>query len=166
MEIFNSTIASNRGDAIFGGGLYFSANTTLQSTIVANNTSPDGLSNGDVGGASAASVIGTNNLVMAATHPLPADTLSADPQLGPLQDNGGTTLTHALGPTSPAIDAGNNIGFFDPFPNDQRSILCRNGTFTAYERVIGPRADIGAFEFGAPGRIFASGFDTGSPCDN
>ncbi len=32
----------------------------------------------------------------------------ADPKLGPLQDNGGGILTHALLPGSPAIDAGNN----------------------------------------------------------
>ena len=34
--------------------------------------------------------------------------ISLDPKLGPLQDNGGPTATHALLPGSPAIDAGND----------------------------------------------------------
>ena len=52
--------------------------------------------------------------------------------LGPLQNNGGPTLTHALLPGSPAIDASNPNGSM----RDQRYYL-RNG-----------RPDIGAFEFG------------------
>jgi hypothetical protein len=34
------------------------------------------------------------------------DASGVDPGLGPLQDNGGGTLTHALTPTSPAVDGG------------------------------------------------------------
>ena len=34
------------------------------------------------------------------------DQNNTDPMLGPLQDNGGPTLTHALLTGSPAIDAG------------------------------------------------------------
>jgi hypothetical protein len=51
----------------------------------------------------------------------PGDLSNVDPQLGPLADNGGPgaprTLTHALLPGSPAIDAGDNAGC--P-PSDQR----------------------------------------------
>ena len=36
----------------------------------------------------------------------PGDQIDTDPLLGPLQDNGGVTLTHALLPGSPAVDAG------------------------------------------------------------
>ena len=36
----------------------------------------------------------------------PGDQINTDPLLGPLQDNGGPTFTHALLPGSPAIDAG------------------------------------------------------------
>ena len=55
-----------------------------------------------------------------------------DARLGPLQNNGGPTLTHALLPGSPALDAG------DPTltGTDQRGV----------SRPQGPRADIGAFE--------------------
>jgi len=56
--------------------------------------------------------------------------------LGPLQDNGGDTLTHALLPSSPAIDAGDA----DNCPaTDQRGI----------PRPQGAGCDIGAYEFGA-----------------
>ncbi|MCS7222228.1 MAG: choice-of-anchor Q domain-containing protein [Anaerolineae bacterium] len=58
-----------------------------------------------------------------------------DPRLGPLQDNGGPTPTHALLPGSPAINAGTNVGC--P-PTDQRGV----------PRPQGPRCDIGAFERG------------------
>jgi hypothetical protein len=49
------------------------------------------------------------------TNPLTTDIAGSmaapiDPLLGPLQDNGGPTLTHALLPSSPAIDQGNSFG--------------------------------------------------------
>ena len=40
--------------------------------------------------------------------PVASDLIGADAQLGPLADNGGPTLTHALLPGSPAIDAAND----------------------------------------------------------
>jgi hypothetical protein len=43
--------------------------------------------------------------------------MTGDPRLGPLADNGGDTLTHALLPDSPAIDAGDPASCL---PTDQR----------------------------------------------
>jgi hypothetical protein len=65
--------------------------------------------------------------------------LTADPLLGPLQDNGGPTFTHALLPGSPAIDA---VPLADcaGVATDQRGV----------ERPQGPACDIGAYEFGSP----------------
>jgi len=62
-----------------------------------------------------------------------------DPGIGPLEDNGGPTLTHALLDGSPAIDAGDN----DECPNnDQRgSIRPADGNEDGT-----PVCDIGAFE--------------------
>jgi CSLREA domain-containing protein len=60
------------------------------------------------------------------------DIRNTDPLLGPLQDNGGPTLTHALVDSSPAINAGDTG---DSPPEDQRGFLRTN------------RNDIGAFEF-------------------
>lgn len=46
-----------------------------------------------------------------------ADQINTDPMLGPLQDNGGSTFTHALFAGSPAIDGGTN---FTGSATDQR----------------------------------------------
>jgi hypothetical protein len=57
--------------------------------------------------------------------------------LGPLQDNGGPTFTHALLIGSPAINAGDPS--FNPPPDyDQRG--------PGYPRVVNGRIDIGSFE--------------------
>ena len=60
-----------------------------------------------------------------------------DPELRPLAQNGGPTETCALLAGSPAIDAGSNPG---NLPYDQRG--------PGYPRIVGPQADIGAFESG------------------
>jgi predicted outer membrane repeat protein len=66
----------------------------------------------------------------------PEDQTNTNPLLGPLAQNGGLTETHALLPSSPAIN------FADPadFPaTDQRG----------YIRPIGNSPDIGAYEYGS-----------------
>jgi predicted outer membrane repeat protein len=67
----------------------------------------------------------------------PGDQINTDPVLGPLQDNGGPTFTHALLPGSPAIDHG-DPNFTPPPFDDQRG--------QGYLRVVNGRIDIGAFE--------------------
>jgi PKD repeat protein len=62
--------------------------------------------------------------------------VNADPQLGPLQDNGGPTFTRAISATSPAKDQGSNTGC-PAF--DQRGIIRPQNT----------TCDIGAFEYNA-----------------
>lgn len=66
------------------------------------------------------------------------DRIGVDAELGPLQDNGGPTLTHALLPGSPAIDAGNPAGCTDYDSNptllDQRGMIRHD------------RCDIGSYE--------------------
>ena len=154
--IQNSTITQNTAVFDFGAGVYTAAGIDLESSIVAGNTSNDGLRTSDIGGPTGTLVTGANNLVIDSTLALPADTINADPMLGPLQDNGGRTWTHALLPGSPAIDHGNNLA---DISIDQRAF---DDTVSSrgYERVVGPSADIGAFEFGAPDTIFFDGFDT------
>src|SRR5690606_17396463 len=65
-----------------------------------------------------------------------------DPKLGPLQDNGGSTFTHALFDGSPAIDAGSNAAALDaegqPLTTDQRGI--------GFPRIANDTVDMGAFE--------------------
>lgn len=84
--------------------------------------------------------------------------MADDPKLAPLADNGGGVLTHALLPDSPAIDAGGaNV---QQTTSDERGYVCPAGaSCQVAERQVGPAVDIGAFEFGAPDRIFRGRFD-------
>ena len=73
----------------------------------------------------------------------PGDEINTDPLLGPLQDNGGPTFTHALSPGSPAIDSG-DPNFTPPPLYDQRG--------SPFVRVFNGRIDIGSFEVQPPRR--------------
>jgi len=67
----------------------------------------------------------------------PGDQINTDPLLGPLQDNGGPTLTQLPLPGSPAIDAGDP--HFSPPPlRDQRGVC--------FYRVFGRRIAVGSVE--------------------
>lgn len=134
MKLTNSTISGNRASDN-GGGLYnrgdalilnatFSGNTAsgpgtggnifqdtaslaIKNSIVANADS-DGNCFRNEGSLTSQG----NNLDSGNTCGFNADgdRINTDPRLGPLQNNGGFTLTHALLADSPAIDAGNNNG--------------------------------------------------------
>src|SRR5213083_3802448 len=67
----------------------------------------------------------------------PGDQINTDPLLGPLQDNGGSTFTHALLRGSPAIDAGDPSFTPPPFHYQRDS---------PFVRVFNGRIDIGSFE--------------------
>jgi hypothetical protein len=65
-----------------------------------------------------------------------------DPGLGPLQNNGGATETHALSPASPAVDSGKCFGT----RVDQRG-KHRPTNFPGSSNAVGGDAsDIGAYE--------------------
>lgn len=68
-----------------------------------------------------------------------ANQVNVNAQLQALASNGGPTLTHALVPTSPAINAGSNTLALG---SDQRG--------TGFARVVGSQADVGAFEYAPP----------------
>src|SRR5262249_32652735 len=67
----------------------------------------------------------------------PGDQRDKDPKLGPLQDNGGPTLTQEPLPGSPAINRG-NPNFTPPPQFDQRG--------AGHPRVVNGRIDIGSVE--------------------
>jgi hypothetical protein len=166
LALTNSTIAFNKaGDSSSAGaGLYSAAGLyatgaplTLESSIIANNIISSTGAPSDLGGPPTGTPItGHNNLITSGIAVVfPLGTLTACPKLGPLADNGGLTLTHALLSTSPAIDTGNNSGGnFD----DQRG--------TGYPRPFGAAADIGAYEWQGTldDRIFVSRME--SSCDS
>ena len=98
----NCTVSDNSAD--FGGGVYDLANNVdFKNTIIADNTAPtspdcaygpDSYGYNLVGDGTGCPSDGTG------------DQTTDDPKLGPLQDNGGPTETHALESTSPALEAG------------------------------------------------------------
>lgn len=114
----NVTVTANRADADgvdggLGGGLYVNTpgRIWLKNSIIAGNMggeSPD-CSNGTDGILESQdyNLIGdlTNCTI---TGTLDHNIVGVDPLLGPLQNNGGLTFTHALLSGSPALDAGNN----------------------------------------------------------
>jgi len=71
------------------------------------------------------------------------NTAQFDPLLLPLQDNGGPTLTHALRPGSPALDAG---GAVPGVTTDQRGLPRPADNVVIPNASGGDGSDIGAFE--------------------
>jgi hypothetical protein len=133
LVVHHSTIAHNRTDD-FGGGVRNLASFEMSNTIVANNIASAGR---DLHGSLTS--LG-HNLVSNSSGGAgyaPSDILDVNPMLGPLDDNGGLTQTHALLAGSPAIDAG------DPSPADPPMWDQRGPGFA---RVVNGRIDIGAYE--------------------
>jgi hypothetical protein len=135
LTVRNCTVAGNSAEdapQTFVGGIWGGYNVAMQNTVVAKNTSGKFAdvymtltSSGYnlVGDSSGGSGFG------------PTDLLDIDPQLGPLQDNGGQSGTMALLPGSPGIDSGNNLNAPEW---DQRG--------PGYPRIVNGTIDRGAFE--------------------
>jgi hypothetical protein len=153
VSLTNVTLTANRAYTAYtsGGGLYVTATPpVLHNTLIAGNLWGVGTTHSDVSGALNPS--GDYNLIGDGTgmtglsdgvngNQVGSAAAPIDPLLGPLDDNGGPTLTHALLSGSPAIDAGNNDYATDW---DQRG--------DGFPRIVGiidpdnPVIDIGAFE--------------------
>lgn len=141
VNLRNSTISGNT--ATFGGGIYNNGGTlNLLNVTVTNNTADGNIGGGPIGGAGAigggietGAGIATNvkNSIVAGNFATTGSNisgtatdqgnniLSGDPLIAALADNGGATRTHALLPTSPAVDAGDNTAATAiPLTTDQR----------------------------------------------
>lgn len=138
VTLLNSTISRNSSGGIFTNFSRFEvfargtimANTPPERNCVLSGPDPADV---DSGGSNLDSGTGCHFSFF-------GDLSGVDPQLGPLADNGGPTLTNALLPGSPAIDAFVELPpafFAPPCPsNDQRLGI----------RPAGGACDIGAFE--------------------
>jgi len=106
--LLNCTIAGNTGDGLFGGD----TGVALKDTIVANNVrgTLDSTTNCAETHASGAPDI---QYPQAGGKPCTSDATVADPQLGPLQDNGGPVKTMMPASGSPAIGAGQSCSQTD-----------------------------------------------------
>ena len=145
ISLINCTITANTANASapsVGGGLYAGRIVTLDNTIVAGNFDGSAAADdiaGSVDAASANNLIGTGGsggLVNGVNNNLVG---VANPGLGTLADNGGPTLTVALLPGSPAINAGTNA-FVTTGETDQRGL----------RRIVNGTVDIGAYEVQPP----------------
>jgi predicted outer membrane repeat protein len=171
--ITNSTITGNsalRGGGVAGGGniahTTFSNNSAIRDGGALYLTSTLELGNTILkAGASGVNIF--NNGGSFITHGYnissddgsgflngPGDQINTDPMLGPLQDNGGPTVTHALLPGSPAIDAG-DPNFTPPPYYDQRG--------PDFWRVRNGRIDSGSFEVQAGSTPTATPTSTATP---
>lgn len=158
VTLFNCTVTANTTPDGNGNGVTGSAgNIILGNTIIAGNGSAGNntdLNNplftppsfnsqgfnliGNADGASGFNFAGDQTGTGAAP---------INPQLGPLSNNGGPTLTHALLPGSPALDAGSNALARDP--NDPLSTDQRGSAriVDSLDADTIATVDIGAFEF-------------------
>jgi CSLREA domain-containing protein len=164
ITLTNSTVSGNiafNGAGISSGNQPFN----LRNTIIANNTLTGGGGIGPdllgtfisqdynlIGNTSGVTFTGTT------TH----NVINTNANLGPLANNGGPTLTHALLPGSPAINAGSNANLpadildldsdgdtIETIPFDQRGL----------PRISNTTVDIGAFE----SRGFSISATSGTP---
>ena len=164
--VINSTVSGN--EAVSGGALRSinGGSLFLNSTVTANSATTGGgihnevssgliLLNSIIGHQTAGAdcVIGANSSLTSSGHNLDSDgscglaadgdLSAANAALGPLQDNGGPTHTHALLAGSQALEAGSNEMCTTMIAAgiDQRGI----------DRPQGLICDIGAYEFQYPG---------------
>lgn len=132
VNISNSTISGNTTGGAHGGGLWLSCTADLTNVTVANNDAPTSPGDGihvEIGTTTLSNTIVANNgtqncnvresaqndtfLVSGMYNlssdgtcftPGGSDLTNTNPLLGPLADNGGPTMTHALAASSPAVD--------------------------------------------------------------
>ncbi|MGB0385241.1 MAG: choice-of-anchor Q domain-containing protein [Ardenticatenaceae bacterium] len=153
VTISNNTADSDGNESGDGGGLFnFIGVVTMQNTIMgANHDHSPTTQHPDCSSLSVLNSLGYNLIIQDLTScPVGGDTtgnlIDVEPNLGPLQDNGGPTWTHALLADSSALDAGNPAGCAD-----------ENGSLLSYDQIGLPRTldgnadgtarcDIGAYE--------------------
>jgi hypothetical protein len=153
IALINSTVTQN--EASQGAGVqifdraeataFYTSTLRLTNSIIANNQGSD------CAGAAEPGIVFSGQRVLSFGHNLdsdgtcltaearqPSDLPSGTVHLGPLADNGGPTLTHALLPGSQAIDAGDDAVCADLLVNgvDQRGV----------PRFQGAHCDSGAYE--------------------
>jgi hypothetical protein len=155
LTLVSSTVTNNVEvrTGVGGGGIRVGDGTVeIVNSIVAGNSGLDLRTEPGSTVHATASLIGvldefavlsssTSNIIGTRDSPI-------DPHLGPLADNGGPTLTHAVMLDSPAVNAGSNE-LAAGLPTDQRG--------PGFPRVLQGRVDMGAYETGGWARAAGAG---------
>jgi CSLREA domain-containing protein len=146
---FDGTLGTGAGLGVAVG--VATVGYVLRDTIVWGSTGPSGGSTGDCG-TPAPSSLGHNSdgdgtCLLTGTGDLP----STDPNLGPLENNGGPTRTHAIALGSPPYDAGD-------------AGACPSTDQRGASRPQGAGCDIGAYEDNFP--CNNGTLDAGEACDD
>jgi hypothetical protein len=167
VKVNNSTITNNLVSVADGGtalGLRLQPSQTtasliIGSSIIAANAYQNGypdvrVTNGTfpnisrgynlIGNSVGASFVGASDQIGSILQPV-------NPQLGPLADNGGITLTHEPLPTSPAVDQGNAFGQLLDQRSEARTVDLPGAANAA------DGTDVGAVEISAS--YFRDGFE-------
>jgi hypothetical protein len=142
----DDTFAAN--SAQFGGGVYayFSNAQGSYNSIFAGNTGSPGFAPDFSGNVSAEASL-FQNTKFTYIYQIPggaANITGVDPQLGPLQNNGGPDPTRLLAPTSPVIDKGDSY-----YSADQRGVGRPVDITTIANVPNGDGSDMGAVEMTA-----------------
>jgi hypothetical protein len=139
VTVSNSTLSGNwatdNGGGIYNG--YAGGSVTLELSNIILNAGSSGENIFNIGGTVTSHGYNLSSDDGGGYLTATGDQINTDPMLGPLQDNGGPTFTHALLPGSPAINAGNPSFTRPPF-FDQRG--------SPFNRLANGRIDIGSFE--------------------
>jgi hypothetical protein len=180
VDIRYSTLAYNfasvNGGALYnlgylagddGGKLQTVSTVTLASSILSNSSgavsisdlttdAPATLAAGNANIAIASTTLDSTSIVTRmqslGNSTIVGTPITIDPNLGPLQNNGGPTMTLALTSTSAAIDAGSSAG---APATDQRGC----------QRPVGVAPDIGAYESSyIADLVFRDGFEGTATC--
>lgn len=163
LTLINATVTNNRSDSAIcpdcAGGVFnygdVSAIVNMVNTIVAGNTNVNANAapdfSGVVSAASSNNIVGNNKLTTGISNGVngnqvgsPASPINA--LLSTLANNGGTTETHSLLPSSPAIDRGNNCVLYAGSCQNGNPALGGDQRGAGFPRQAGNAVDVGAVE--------------------
>ena len=137
LTVTNSTFAENVAPAGTASGILVGTFGAPASATITNSVlrgEGGAFACAIEGGAAAVITSGGSNVISdGSCNPIASDQSNTDALLGPLTDNGGPTLTHALLEGSPAIDAADDTVCPE---TDQRGVA----------RPQGPSCDVGSYE--------------------
>ena len=165
MTLRNVTVANNTGN-----GLQTITGTNSTSTFTIGNSilADNGNANFVGGGLGAIFNSLGHNVFDDQSVPstMAGDQVNTDPRLDPLNDNGGPTPTHGLGPGSRAVNMGSNALAVDAngnaLVNDQRG--------DGFARILFDTVDVGAFESSVevetPSLVVTTTLDADDPTDS